>query len=205
MPALIKRTLEPIEDINFSKIAIKYSNVLSKDMVQTCLKHLLSEIGNKLASGCTISIDFGFGKLKAKARTVSFVFGAGGYSMLETASRETGPSLSQHTGKTIDEPVVVREVIRDEPQAEAPSMRQLSLSETPDTKSEDGTFQSVVLKDAYQRHLSQLESAKKEEKALDVFTQRRRYDSHLWGIFCFLELTGIILIGDNWIKRPSTL
>ena len=85
---ILKRKLEPIEDINYSRIALQYSKVLSKDAVQTCLKHLLNEISSKISSGIELSVNFGFGVLSARGKKVVFKFGGGGYAALTTATRE---------------------------------------------------------------------------------------------------------------------
>jgi len=64
------------EDINFAKIAIRFSENLNKDTVFTCTRHLQSQIGKALASGTEVAISLGVGCLFAKDRKLDFAFTA---------------------------------------------------------------------------------------------------------------------------------
>lgn len=74
-----KRALTPpvvasLEEINFTKIAIKYSRNLTKDLVFSGVRDLLQRIGEMASTGSQLSIAFNFGRLIAKNRCVSMVF-----------------------------------------------------------------------------------------------------------------------------------
>lgn len=74
-----KRALTPpvvasLEEINFTKIAIKYSRNLTKDLVFSGVRDLLQRIGEMAGTGSPLSIAFNFGRLVAKNRCVSMVF-----------------------------------------------------------------------------------------------------------------------------------
>lgn len=74
-----KRALTPpvvasLEEINFTKIAIKYSRSLTKDLVFSGVRDLLQRIGEIAGTGSPLSIAFNFGRLVAKNRCVSMVF-----------------------------------------------------------------------------------------------------------------------------------
>ena len=53
--------LQPCEEINFSKIALRFSASLNKDTVFTCSRHLLAALGD--AMRCQeVTIDWGIGE-----------------------------------------------------------------------------------------------------------------------------------------------
>ncbi|KAK3243482.1 hypothetical protein CYMTET_46867 [Cymbomonas tetramitiformis] len=62
------------EDINFAKIAIRFSQDLNKDMVFTCSRHMFSKIGSAIATGTDVKIDFKVGTLFGKDRKIDFAF-----------------------------------------------------------------------------------------------------------------------------------
>lgn len=66
--------LASLEDINFTKIAIKFSTRLTKDVVFTGVRDLLQRLGQVAAAGAALSISFCFGRLIAKNRGVSVLF-----------------------------------------------------------------------------------------------------------------------------------
>eukprot|EP00933_Yihiella_yeosuensis_P004938 TRINITY_DN10934_c0_g4_i1.p1 TRINITY_DN10934_c0_g4~~TRINITY_DN10934_c0_g4_i1.p1 ORF type:complete len:536 (+),score=127.51 TRINITY_DN10934_c0_g4_i1:99-1706(+) len=68
--------LSAIEDFNFSKAAIKYSNQLTKDQVFTLLKIMCQRLGELIAEGKEVSIPFGdMGKLVCRGdRDPRFAF-----------------------------------------------------------------------------------------------------------------------------------
>jgi hypothetical protein len=66
--------LSSCEDINFTKIAIKFSKNLTKDLVFCGVRDLLQKIGEIAASGAPMSIAFNCGRLIAKNRCISMIF-----------------------------------------------------------------------------------------------------------------------------------
>jgi len=66
--------LAPSEDINFSKLAIKYTKALTKDMVFAGIRDILKKIGDSIARGQDIHIEFSFGILRSKEKKIRFEF-----------------------------------------------------------------------------------------------------------------------------------
>ncbi|TMW66211.1 hypothetical protein Poli38472_003976 [Pythium oligandrum] len=66
--------LASLEDINFTKIAIKFSKNLTKDLVFSGIRDLLQKIGEVAGAGTPMSITFNIGRLIAKNRCISLVF-----------------------------------------------------------------------------------------------------------------------------------
>ena len=64
----------PIEEVNYSLLAIKFSNSLTKDMVFSGLRDTIKKIGDFIDRGYEIEIPFTFGTLYAKERRVKFEF-----------------------------------------------------------------------------------------------------------------------------------
>lgn len=73
-PRVAAELLAPLEDINFTKIAIKFSRSLTKDLVFCGVRDLLQRIGQVAGSGAPLSVAFCFGRLVAKNRCVSVLF-----------------------------------------------------------------------------------------------------------------------------------
>ncbi|RLN98118.1 hypothetical protein BBJ28_00022561 [Nothophytophthora sp. Chile5] len=73
-PPLPSATLASLEDINFTKIAIKFSHNLTKDLVFCGIRDMLQKIGQVAGTGAPVSIAFNFGRLIAKNRCVSVLF-----------------------------------------------------------------------------------------------------------------------------------
>jgi hypothetical protein len=63
-----------VEDINFVKIALKFSNSLTKDTVFTALRRIIIALGEKVAAGAEVEIDLAVGTLVAKEKAVVFAF-----------------------------------------------------------------------------------------------------------------------------------
>ena len=174
---ILKRKLEPIEDINYSRIALQYSKVLSKDAVQTCLKHLLNEISSKISSGIELSVNFGFGVLSARGKKVVFKFGGGGYAALTTATRELEAEKREVAAGGARSAQGSRGGAPTGGEPGAPSASpglQGSSSLATSKKIIPEEFESVVSKDAYLRHLKGERSAKKTERSLDKYNLQRR-------------------------------
>jgi hypothetical protein len=62
------------EEINFSKLAIKFTNNLTKDMVFSAVRDIIRKLGDFIRRGYVVSLPFTFGVLRAKERRVSFEF-----------------------------------------------------------------------------------------------------------------------------------
>ncbi|RLN45468.1 hypothetical protein BBO99_00002055 [Phytophthora kernoviae] len=73
-PPLPSATLAPLEDINFTKIAIKFSHSLTKDLVFSGVRDMVQKIGYVASTGAPVSITFNFGRLIAKNRCISVLF-----------------------------------------------------------------------------------------------------------------------------------
>ncbi|KAF1329230.1 Sporangia induced predicted protein, partial [Globisporangium splendens] len=72
--SLTPPVLASLEEINFTKIANKFSRSLTKDLVFSGVRDLLQRIGEVAGTGAALSIAFNFGRLIAKNRCVSMVF-----------------------------------------------------------------------------------------------------------------------------------
>ncbi|KAG1707472.1 hypothetical protein DVH05_026670 [Phytophthora capsici] len=73
-PPLPSANLASLEDINFTKIAIKFSHNLTKDIVFCAIRDMVQKIGMVASTGAPVSIVFNFGRLIAKNRCVSVLF-----------------------------------------------------------------------------------------------------------------------------------
>ncbi|CAM9090880.1 unnamed protein product, partial [Hapterophycus canaliculatus] len=70
-PPLFKKAAEVV---NYSKLAIRYTTSMTKDMMYGALREVFRGIGEAIASGAQVSVAFSFGALEAKERKFSFVF-----------------------------------------------------------------------------------------------------------------------------------
>jgi hypothetical protein len=66
--------LSPNEEINFSKLAIKFTRNLTKDMLFASIRDIIRKIGDFILRNYEIEIQFNFGKLKVKNRRLRFIF-----------------------------------------------------------------------------------------------------------------------------------
>ena len=66
--------LTPVEEVNFSMLAIKFSKHLTKDMVFSGVRDIVRKIGEFICRGNEVSIEFPFGTLTAKENRVKFHF-----------------------------------------------------------------------------------------------------------------------------------
>ena len=66
--------LTPIEEINFSLLAIKFSRSLTKDMIFSGIRDITRKIGDFIQRGYQLEIEFTFGILTAKENRVKFTF-----------------------------------------------------------------------------------------------------------------------------------
>ncbi|KAG3073329.1 hypothetical protein PI124_g4483 [Phytophthora idaei] len=73
-PPLSSANLASLEDINFTKIAIKFSRNLTKDLVFCAIRDMVQKIGMVASTGVPMSIAFNFGRLIAKNRCISVLF-----------------------------------------------------------------------------------------------------------------------------------
>ena len=70
----IQPALVPPEEINYSKLAIKFSKSLTKDMIFSGTRDIIKKIGDFVDRGYEFEIEFAFGVLKSKERQVRFEF-----------------------------------------------------------------------------------------------------------------------------------
>ncbi|CAN0153711.1 unnamed protein product [Scytosiphon promiscuus] len=70
-PPLFKKAAEVV---NYSKLAIRYTTSMTKDMMYGALREVFRGIGEAIASGAQVSVAFSFGVLEAKERTFTFNF-----------------------------------------------------------------------------------------------------------------------------------
>jgi hypothetical protein len=63
-----------MEEINFSKIAYRYSQCLSKDIVFVLTRRFFTRLGHAIAEGQKVSLDVGVGTLVASDRKLNFFF-----------------------------------------------------------------------------------------------------------------------------------
>ena len=62
------------EEINYSKLAIKFSTNMTKDMLFSAIREILKKIGEYVDRFCEFAIPFSFGTWKCKERRVKFEF-----------------------------------------------------------------------------------------------------------------------------------
>ena len=68
------QVLAPCEEINYSKLAIKFSKNLTKDLLFASIRDLIKKIGDFIDRFYEFQIEFSFGVLKSKQRKVQFEF-----------------------------------------------------------------------------------------------------------------------------------
>eukprot|EP00929_Paragymnodinium_shiwhaense_P078728 TRINITY_DN40827_c0_g1_i1.p1 TRINITY_DN40827_c0_g1~~TRINITY_DN40827_c0_g1_i1.p1 ORF type:complete len:629 (+),score=140.90 TRINITY_DN40827_c0_g1_i1:124-2010(+) len=98
-PAVPEQHLATIEELNFSTAAIRYSQGLTKDMFATGLRALVQHLGEAVARGHHVSIDFDVAKLEALNRKIQFFFAPEFYVKEGLAVPEQKPAAAR--GKTV--------------------------------------------------------------------------------------------------------
>lgn len=91
--------LTPVEEINYSQIAIKYSPNLTKDMIFSGLRSIIRQIGEYLRRGEELEINFTFGKLIGKNYRVKFLFNMN--RLLEIIPENLEPGVFSKTDKPL--------------------------------------------------------------------------------------------------------
>lgn len=66
--------LTSVEEVNHSLIAIKYSKVLTKDMVFSGLRDILKKLGDYVYRGYDVDVEFSFGTLFVREKRIKFEF-----------------------------------------------------------------------------------------------------------------------------------
>lgn len=66
--------LTPVEEVNYSLLAIRYSKNLTKDMVYTGIRDIIKKIGDYISRGYELEVDFTIGTLCAKENKIKFIF-----------------------------------------------------------------------------------------------------------------------------------
>ena len=69
-----EEAFEKMEEINFHKIAMRYSNQLSKDVVFSCLRDMFVRIGKAMQTGQHVKIFCGVGDFICRDRKLEFEF-----------------------------------------------------------------------------------------------------------------------------------
>mmetsp|Transcript_23196 Transcript_23196/g.64829 ORF Transcript_23196/g.64829 Transcript_23196/m.64829 type:complete len:513 (+) Transcript_23196:88-1626(+) len=87
--------LATVEEFNFSKAAIRFSQNLTKDNVFMGMRAIVQQLGVVVSSGQPMSVDFEVGKLVSSERALSFAFVADLYLQ---AGLEVPPDVAQDTG-----------------------------------------------------------------------------------------------------------
>lgn len=64
----------PSEEVNYSKLAIKFSKFLTKDMIFSGICDIIKKIGDFIDRFMEFEVDFAFGVLSSKERRVKFTF-----------------------------------------------------------------------------------------------------------------------------------
>eukprot|EP00294_Goniomonas_avonlea_P008895 CAMPEP_0114557036 /NCGR_PEP_ID=MMETSP0114-20121206/9610_1 /TAXON_ID=31324 /ORGANISM="Goniomonas sp, Strain m" /LENGTH=408 /DNA_ID=CAMNT_0001742285 /DNA_START=178 /DNA_END=1404 /DNA_ORIENTATION=+ len=62
------------EELNFCKLAIKFSQTLSKDVASAATRRLIAKLGQAMGRGAEVLIDFGVGRLYSRDKQAFFVF-----------------------------------------------------------------------------------------------------------------------------------
>eukprot|EP01041_Mallomonas_annulata_P008028 gene8028-16452_t len=62
------------EEINYSKLAIKFSKTLTKDVVFSCIRDIIKKIAEYIERSYKFNVAFRFGSLKSNERKVKFEF-----------------------------------------------------------------------------------------------------------------------------------
>jgi len=73
-PPIVEPNVVTSEEINYTKLAIKFSNSLTKDIVFSGVRCLLRKIGEVCGLGREVTIEFSFGTLKSRERRLAFEF-----------------------------------------------------------------------------------------------------------------------------------
>lgn len=91
--------LTPLEEINYSLLAIKFSKVLTKDMVFAGLRDIFRKMGEFITRGYEMEIAFTFGVLRAKESKVKFIFNQS--RLLQILPENIEPGVYAHTDKPL--------------------------------------------------------------------------------------------------------
>jgi hypothetical protein len=65
---------EKMEEINFHKIAMRYSNTLTKDVAFSCLREMFSRVGKAMMTGQHVKVFCGVGDFVCRDRQTEFEF-----------------------------------------------------------------------------------------------------------------------------------
>lgn len=83
-----------MEEFNFSKAAIKFSQALTKDHVFSGLKLISHQLGEVVSQGRAISVEMSFGKFVAREKELRLVFSSGLYAAhgleVPSSAKESG-------------------------------------------------------------------------------------------------------------------
>ena len=177
------KELAPIEELNFSKAAIRYSNGLTKDQVFTGLRFIVQALGKALASNRNLSIDFDCGRLSWASGKGTFAFNSSVYSAIykETpraptahATENSSPAINQadespHLAE--DDAMSVRSIPRSV-SSRASSKSSVSVLQG---RAASIARQELAYREALNRHLNLL-----EYRAGEAIKGRQDWESHIY-------------------------
>lgn len=90
------KSLALVEEFNFSKCALKFSQGLTKDLLFIGLRAIISQLAEAIASGHEVNIDMEVGTLRSSARCVTFNFIADLYLQEGLDPPEDAPKPSDY-------------------------------------------------------------------------------------------------------------
>lgn len=92
------------EEINYSKLAIKFTKTLTKDMLFSGIRDILKKIGEYVDRVYEFDIDFTFGELRSKERRIKFIFNNHRLAEIlpESLSRDMTSKALGYTMKPVD-------------------------------------------------------------------------------------------------------
>jgi hypothetical protein len=92
------------EEINYSKLAIKFSTTLTRDMLFAGIRDILKKIGDFVDRVYEFEVDFTFGTLKSKERRVKFTFNNKRLNEIlpESMTRDLASKALGYTMKEVD-------------------------------------------------------------------------------------------------------
>jgi len=145
------RELSTVEEFNFSKAAIKFSNGLTKDQIFTGMRFIVQAIGSAMSQNKNLQIDFDCGRL-------SWSSGKSNFSFREKRSLPETPQENIRPAETPDDCVSVA------------SSRHSVRSVRP-----AASRQELAYREALKRHLSLL-----EYRAGEAIRGRQDWESHIY-------------------------
>jgi len=86
---VMPETVGPCEEINYSKLALRFSSTLTKDMMFSAIRDIFRKVGELVTRGARVKLDLAVGALVARERKVTFVFDSAALKL--AAEEASGP------------------------------------------------------------------------------------------------------------------